>query len=628
MPRSPTEMEKRFGHLLQPIRDLTKNWEVDIAAQLEEYLTEIETIKISFDGGSTTMNFAEAALLIQGSACIYSKKVEYLYALVYQTLDLLASKKRLQQATSLDAEGRDKDAEFQEDKEAEFLSLDDMDEAKNIDMKELDMDINMNVVKILTRTPLSLMKLTEPDQDLPLVSRKGEVFGKKSDFRLNTSVIHGSGALILDLSHLSRLEESLRRHPMSTPVGLLSSVPTQINLPNSNDEMPFIPDDDQAEPLGGDISLDDVEMGDPLDESMDDIHAQPQAMERELRPRRVIEMKSEAKPVVDPWAPMDPHEPCPSSNKLFKKGCSFRIPSSVDSIANKKRKRKRIPEKANQSLLPLTEFINKAYFSTSSKLPQNILKKPLFEEYEHFYYKSEFKKQQDVVKKEKEIMAQQGRYQELEEKEEEEAKEMDQPPPTDVLEDGVSGGGDDFDFAGPEPVDDDNDVFGMADYGNEDRPSDSQQEIISSYEDLVRKHVDAYIASAQQYAQVTDLSKRVQQWEDKIMPILKREEKFGYFDIHEYGAVVLDKLEKEHIRTNNDEPVSFKKVIEDKEIFHVSRLFLSSLQLANNYNLDVSSQGEGQVGIDTMALRLLNKKQINEELADFRAPSVQSPKKK
>lgn len=39
------------------------------------------------------MNFAEAALLIQGSACVYSRKVEYLYALVYQTLDLIASKK-------------------------------------------------------------------------------------------------------------------------------------------------------------------------------------------------------------------------------------------------------------------------------------------------------------------------------------------------------------------------------------------------------------------------------------------------------------------------------------------------------------------------------------------------------
>ncbi|KAK3726996.1 hypothetical protein QZH41_019035 [Actinostola sp. cb2023] len=99
----------RFNFLLQPIRDLTKNWDIEVAPLLEEYLNEIEKIEISFDGGTTTMNFAEAALLIQGSACIYSKKVEYLYTLVYQTLDLIASKKRLQQASSVDEQGQDKD---------------------------------------------------------------------------------------------------------------------------------------------------------------------------------------------------------------------------------------------------------------------------------------------------------------------------------------------------------------------------------------------------------------------------------------------------------------------------------------------------------------------------------------
>lgn len=36
---------------------------------------QLDQICISFDGGKTTMNFIEAALLIQGSACIYSKKV-------------------------------------------------------------------------------------------------------------------------------------------------------------------------------------------------------------------------------------------------------------------------------------------------------------------------------------------------------------------------------------------------------------------------------------------------------------------------------------------------------------------------------------------------------------------------
>ena len=31
----------RFAHLLQPIRDLTENWNIDIARELEEYLNEV-----------------------------------------------------------------------------------------------------------------------------------------------------------------------------------------------------------------------------------------------------------------------------------------------------------------------------------------------------------------------------------------------------------------------------------------------------------------------------------------------------------------------------------------------------------------------------------------------------------
>lgn len=38
---------------------------------------QLEKIVITFNNGQTTMNFAEAALLIQGSACVYSKKVSF-----------------------------------------------------------------------------------------------------------------------------------------------------------------------------------------------------------------------------------------------------------------------------------------------------------------------------------------------------------------------------------------------------------------------------------------------------------------------------------------------------------------------------------------------------------------------
>lgn len=38
-------VETRFAHLLQPIRDLLKNWDVDLATQLGEYLEEVRLKK-------------------------------------------------------------------------------------------------------------------------------------------------------------------------------------------------------------------------------------------------------------------------------------------------------------------------------------------------------------------------------------------------------------------------------------------------------------------------------------------------------------------------------------------------------------------------------------------------------
>ena len=79
---------------LPPCRDLATNWNIDVAHDLEEYLEELADVEISFDGGKTSLNFAQAALLIQGSACIYSRKVEYLYTLIDQTLDMITTQSR------------------------------------------------------------------------------------------------------------------------------------------------------------------------------------------------------------------------------------------------------------------------------------------------------------------------------------------------------------------------------------------------------------------------------------------------------------------------------------------------------------------------------------------------------
>ena len=40
-------------------RDLAQNWNIDVASELEDYMEELEDIKISFDDGETELNFAE-----------------------------------------------------------------------------------------------------------------------------------------------------------------------------------------------------------------------------------------------------------------------------------------------------------------------------------------------------------------------------------------------------------------------------------------------------------------------------------------------------------------------------------------------------------------------------------------
>lgn len=123
------------------MRDLAENWEIDIAARLEEYLEELSDLVVSvdIDGIHASVNFAEglqrwlgplnvstlllcsplskfpyfaffflfvvviviaalffllrkiAALLIQGSTLVYARKIESLYHLVLDTLEKLES---------------------------------------------------------------------------------------------------------------------------------------------------------------------------------------------------------------------------------------------------------------------------------------------------------------------------------------------------------------------------------------------------------------------------------------------------------------------------------------------------------------------------------------------------------
>ena len=96
-------LEVKFKALLDPIKDLAANWDIDIADSLTDYLEELDGLRLSL-GGHNNLNFAAAGLLIQGSTAVYSKKVEFLHQLVLQSLEQITNSK----STSSNGQGKNK----------------------------------------------------------------------------------------------------------------------------------------------------------------------------------------------------------------------------------------------------------------------------------------------------------------------------------------------------------------------------------------------------------------------------------------------------------------------------------------------------------------------------------------
>ena len=129
----------------------------------------------------------------------------------------------------------------------------------------------------------------------------------------------------------------------------------------------------------------------------------------------------------------------------------------------------------------------------------------------------------------------------------------------------------------PEPDLLDNDSIGTP-QGDPAEPSEQ-----NTYEELVMKRVADYVAQSQEYIQSTDLARRVRVWHETLAPKLEEVEKRGDFDIHQYGSKILDNFPKDGRKATLD----FCQVARGTSAEEVSRLFLSSLMLANAENIDV-----------------------------------------
>ncbi|XP_042367585.1 condensin-2 complex subunit H2 [Plectropomus leopardus] len=328
--------ESKYAHLLQPIRELTKNWEIDVASELNDYLEELDDMCITFDGGKTRLNFAEAALLIQGSACIYSKKVELLHSLVYQTLEYINDKNKKRNKET---------AASQEDDANGAASAHDADDVAVF--TPLDIDVSEDSSKSDSNTTVSVAPLppeslippeTSEKNKLPLISVKGDVLCSQKDFRMNLFIPGDEDMILLTFgSAASRFlcdedghpADSLQQHP-DVFVAPLDAAAADVE-DNGGAAENFLPLEDNNMELDGDVPEEHVD------------RQQAPTEGRMIRERRQVDANKptrteETPPAVNVWTFHDPYAVL-GEDKPFKSGKCYKVPDGLDDGGKRKRKR-------------------------------------------------------------------------------------------------------------------------------------------------------------------------------------------------------------------------------------------------------------------------------------------------
>ncbi|XP_073694766.1 condensin-2 complex subunit H2 [Garra rufa] len=580
--------ETRYAHLLQPLRDLTKNWDIDLASQLGEYLEELDQMTISFDGGKTMMNFAEAALLIQGSTCIYGRKVELLHTLVFQTLDYISNKNKKRDKQGSSSDGNQEKAPS--GNEGDNCEFDEIEQDENVNTQNITMKDPTEPVKIIRLPPESLIPVESLEkQKYPLLSLKGEILGSCKDFRINNFTMDESGLMRLgsSLTHfLKEVAEIQHNFSVHEPEPLANEGVAEVNGGHDVEE------DGGAEDLP---PLEDHGMEVESEEWVE--RQQGPSEGRMLRPRPAVqpipEEPKQLKETVDPWKWHDSYATI-GEDKPLKTGKCYKVPAGLEESGKRKRK-------GASKLQDFGSWYSKAFETADRKLKNG----PTYPDLNYIFVS----KMGQRLKVQKQFLRKRGVF-----VSDEELKKTYLEPEN--IEDQVEvvrhpdEEGDDF-------LDEDHDDLEPVEHlGEQEQIFNDLHMSRMSYEDLVRKSVDLFLVNSQKYAQETALSKRVKEWEDGINPHLAAQETCAPFDIHEYGDRIVQSLSSVGVKR------SFAFVVKGKENTEACRYMLAALQLANDYTVEIDKKDGLEECVDTMELTLLTTQRAHERLKTYNAPSA------
>ncbi|KAI1726513.1 condensin II complex subunit CAP-H2 or CNDH2, c-term domain-containing protein [Ditylenchus destructor] len=237
-----------YQFLLQPVRDLATNWEIDISACLAEYIRKLiddSDTYIEDNGNRKLFNFAEAAVLIHGSTNVYSKKVEYVYQIATNFFDQLKESKPKKRQREDGAENNENDGSDDEGPESTHRNpylQPAIAKSRLSSMKQVLTKLS-KPRQCLPIVPIAFTPLADYEKtDVPLCNRLNpkEVIGKKDDFKLNVTHIHEAVAL-LDLKNIDLIDrftffedENIRR-PLSRQIKQEDHNPGSQNTAHNDD---------------------------------------------------------------------------------------------------------------------------------------------------------------------------------------------------------------------------------------------------------------------------------------------------------------------------------------------------------------------------------------------------------
>jgi len=607
-----TELDPLIEDLCKPIKDLHQDFENNISERLSKFRDLIHT-KVEING--ETVNFSQAAMMIQGTVGCYGKKVDFLHQHSLEILNMIGKDKALASSEAADRDkrggsgpggGRSRTAG-----NADFVFLD-LEISSNIDKKDQDIASLGKKLEFIAITPRELMEKECQEHSINKVDLyygpNYELLGAKKDFKMNsqfsmaTSMFGDRLVVSVEEAVDCRLDVTIEnenyqatqsqatRHPTLQPEEALSTSQHHDPLQYSAEPEDFCPVFDETSHNGQlDISVEREEI------------AAAQIATRAMRSRdNVINVDD-----LDVIVSEDEVETCNIYEKTgvakpVKPGIRYKLPQSmVDE------KREHIPS--------ILDFLSNRYTETMkvSEDCQFLAESIHAEQLRRKEFFKSMKKQRLPASRCVEEPEGNDDCFNLElDEENDEHPDLDNVDQIEENEDEQFEPIPAFEFPDPHLG---GEIGPVLDFNEEQRPEDGVEE---SYESLVNRKVNEYVQKSQAWVASTELARKVNSWHELIAPRLELVEERAAFDVNVYGSRILDSFASENRKVIK----RFGDIVQGQPKEEVARFFLSSLMLANCHNVEICSEGR----LNDLKLRFLTNRRHHEELEEFQPASQQT----